>query len=175
MTEIEVIEEDPAYVFNFPTPTDLVSPPVLGFTDVDFAYPGGPTLFRNLNFGIGLESRFAIVGPNGCGKSTMLRLISGPLQPTRGYVFRNPKLRLGIFSQHHVDGLDLALTPLQYMMKCFPGHREQEYRSHLASFGMTAELAAQTMYTLSGKEFVLLWCRCILFVCLFICYYMMDL
>ena len=153
MTEIEVIEEDPAYVFNFPTPTDLVSPPVLGFTDVDFAYPGGPTLFRNLNFGIGLESRFAIVGPNGIGKSTMLGLISGTLQPTRGYVFRNPKLRLGIFSQHHVDGLDLALTPLQYMMKCFPGHREQEYRSHLASFGMTAELAAQTMYTLSGKGF----------------------
>ena len=33
--------------------------------DVDFGYPGGPTLFRNLNFGIDMESRFAMVGPNG--------------------------------------------------------------------------------------------------------------
>ncbi|KAL6782230.1 GCN20 [Auxenochlorella protothecoides x Auxenochlorella symbiontica] len=152
MTEVEVIEEDPSYVFNFPTPTDLVSPPVLGFTDVDFAYPGGPRLFRDINFGIGLESRFAIVGPNGIGKSTMLGLISGTLEPTKGFIHRNSKLRLGIFSQHHVDGLDLALTPLQYLAKCYPGHKEQEYRSHLASFGMTAELAKQTMYTLSGGQ-----------------------
>lgn len=96
---------------------------MLGFTDVDFAYPGGPTLFRNLNFGVGLESRFAIVGPNGIGKSTLLGLISGALQPVRGSVFRNGKLRMGVFSQHHVDSLDLALTPLQYLAKCFPDVR----------------------------------------------------
>lgn len=138
--EVEVIEEDPSYVFNFPTPTDLgvwalaaggcakirqlesidrvehvpvpgsatraththpqppyptVSPPVLGFTDVDFAYPGGPRLFRDINFGIGLESRFAIVGPNGIGKSTMLGLISGTLEPTKGFIHRNSKVPAG--------------------------------------------------------------------------------
>jgi hypothetical protein len=67
-----------------------------------------------------LSSRFAIVGPNGIGKSTLLGLISGELAPTRGHVYRNPKVRLAVFSQHHVDGLDLALTPLQYMLKVFP-------------------------------------------------------
>ena len=39
-----------------------------------------------------LESRFAIVGPNGIGKSTLLGLISGTLQPTAGHVYRNPKV-----------------------------------------------------------------------------------
>lgn len=39
-----------------------------------------------------LQSRFAIVGPNGIGKSTLLGLISGELQPTRGHVYRNPKV-----------------------------------------------------------------------------------
>ena len=60
----ELIEEDPEYIFKFPA-AEPVSPPILGFMDVDFGYPGGPTLFRNLNFGIDMESRFAMVGPNG--------------------------------------------------------------------------------------------------------------
>ncbi len=145
---------------------------------------GGPTLFRDLNFGLDLESRFAIVGPNGIGKvsapaerliprvwlaadaaaahqrpaatctlvprpprlrflwltrrasahgqralirhvpalpqSTLLGLISGQLQPTTGHVSRNPKVRLAIFSQHHVDGMDLALSPLAAMRNAFP-------------------------------------------------------
>lgn len=42
-----------------------------------------------------LSSRFAIVGPNGIGKSTLLGLISGELQPTKGHVYRNPKARGG--------------------------------------------------------------------------------
>ena len=61
-------------------------------TDVYFGYPGGPVLFKNLNFGLDLESRFAIVGPNGIGKSTLLGLISGTLAPTEGHVYRNPKV-----------------------------------------------------------------------------------
>ena len=52
------------YQFRFPAPAP-VAPPILGFVDVSFAYPGGPTLFSDLNFGLDMESRFAIVGPNG--------------------------------------------------------------------------------------------------------------
>ena len=39
-----------------------------------------------------------------------------------------PQVRMATFSQHHVDGLDLALTPLQYMLKCFPLTKDQEQR-----------------------------------------------
>jgi hypothetical protein len=92
------------------------------------------------------------VGPNGIGKSTLLGLIGGTLEPTRGHIYRNPKVRLAVFSQHHVDGLDLALTPLRYIAKCFPDAKDPQHRSHLASFGVGAELAAQPMYTLSGGQ-----------------------
>ncbi|PSC74057.1 ABC transporter F family member 3 [Micractinium conductrix] len=152
LADVEVMEEDSAYVFRFPTPPDVVSPPILSFTDVDFGYPTGPTLYKNLNFGLDLSSRFAIVGPNGIGKSTLLSLISGELEPTRGHVYRNPKVRLATFSQHHVDGLDLALTPLQYMCKIFPQSKEEVHRGQLSSFGIPADLAAQPMYTLSGGQ-----------------------
>jgi ATPase subunit of ABC transporter with duplicated ATPase domains len=48
-----VTEKDAEYVFNFPEPVLTgLSPPILGFHDVDFNYPGGPTLFKGLNFGL---------------------------------------------------------------------------------------------------------------------------
>lgn len=59
-------------------------------------------------------------------------------------------MRLAVFSQHHVDGLDLALTPLQYMAKTFPQAKDEVHRAQLSSFGIPADLAAQPMYTLSG-------------------------
>jgi ATP-binding cassette subfamily F protein 3 len=47
------------------------------------------------------------------------------------------QVRIAIFSQHHVDGLDLALTPLQLMMKSFAGLKDEQARAHLGSFGVT--------------------------------------
>ncbi|KAG2441206.1 hypothetical protein HYH02_010050 [Chlamydomonas schloesseri] len=152
MAEVEVMEEDPEYVFNFPEPEGSAAPPIIAFNDVDFGYPGGPLLFKKLNFGLDLESRFAIVGPNGIGKSTLLNLISGKLQPTSGSITRNTRVRLATFSQHHVDGLDLAMTPLQIMARTFPDSKEPELRGHLSSFGVPATLAGQAMYTLSGGQ-----------------------
>uniref|UniRef100_R7WAP4 ABC transporter domain-containing protein n=1 Tax=Aegilops tauschii TaxID=37682 RepID=R7WAP4_AEGTA len=140
------------YKFEFPTPDDRPGPPIISFSDASFGYPGGPILFKNLNFGIDLDSRIAMVGSNGIGKSTILKLISGDLQPTSGTVFRSPKVRMAVFSQHHVDGLDLTVNPLLYMMRCFPGVPEQKLRSHLGSFGVTGNLALQSMYTLSGGQ-----------------------
>ena len=64
----------------------------------------------------------------GIGKSTLLGLISGQLEPTKGTITRNPKVRMAVFSQHHVDGLDLALTPLAYMLASFANTKEQEHR-----------------------------------------------
>ncbi|WIA32674.1 hypothetical protein OEZ86_003475 [Tetradesmus obliquus] len=153
MAEVQVTEKDPEYVFNFPEPQLAgLSPPILGFHDVDFNYAGGPTLFRGLNFGLDLESRAAIVGPNGIGKSTLLGLISGALEPVKGHITRNPKVRMATFSQHHVDGMDLALNALQVMLRSYPDLKEQEARQHLGSFGLSGPLALQPLYTLSGGQ-----------------------
>ncbi|KAI3687431.1 hypothetical protein L1987_81127 [Smallanthus sonchifolius] len=149
---VDEVVNDPDYKFDFPTPDDRPGPPIISFSDASFGYPGGPILFKNLNFGIDLDSRVAMVGPNGIGKSTILKLISGDLQPTSGTVFRSAKVRIAVFSQHHVDGLDLTSNPLLYMMRCFPGVPEQKLRSHLGSFGVTGNLALQPMYTLSGGQ-----------------------
>lgn len=152
MGYVDEVVNDPDYKFEFPTPDDRPGPPIISFSDASFGYPGGPLLFKNLNFGIDLDSRIAMVGPNGIGKSTILKLISGELQPSMGTVFRSAKVRIAVFSQHHVDGLDLTSNPLLYMMRCYPGVPEQKLRSHLGSLGVTGNLALQPMYTLSGGQ-----------------------
>lgn len=61
-------------------------------SDVTFAYPNLKPLFVDTEFGIDLSSRIAIVGPNGVGKSTFLKLLTGDLTPNKGDVRQNHRL-----------------------------------------------------------------------------------
>ena len=60
-------EEEKPLNFKFPDPGHL-PPPVLAFHDVSFAYPACDPLYTNVNLGVDLDSRIALVGPNGAGK-----------------------------------------------------------------------------------------------------------
>ena len=70
----------------------------------------------------------------------------------QGHITRNSSIRMATFSQHHMDGLELHLTPLQYFARVFLNEKEEKLRSHLANFGIAGELAQQAMYTLSGGQ-----------------------
>lgn len=106
--------------FEFPEPTEL-PPPLLQLIDADFKYPGREDFgMRDLNVGIDMGSRVAIVGPNGAGKTTLMNLVAGDLQPTQGDQRRNFKLRVGRYAQHFVDALSFDETPVDYLMNRFP-------------------------------------------------------
>jgi len=68
-----------------------------------------------------MESRIAIVGANGVGKSTLLKLMVGSLDLTSGNSYRNSRLGLSMFTQHHTDQLKLPLSPLEQFIEDFPG------------------------------------------------------
>jgi len=78
--------------------------------------------------------------------------MDGQLQPTDGSIYRNPRVRVATFAQHHVDAIDLATTPMKHMEECFPGASQQRLRAHLGSFGLSGNLALQTVNTLSGGQ-----------------------
>jgi len=61
-------------------------------SDVTFNYPNQKNIFENSEFGIDMSSRVAIVGPNGVGKSTFLKLLTGDLSPAKGEVRKNHRL-----------------------------------------------------------------------------------
>ncbi|KAK8805426.1 hypothetical protein WA158_002082, partial [Blastocystis sp. Blastoise] len=144
-------EEQKLCVFKFNEPEPLPFP-ILQIIDVAFGYIPSQILFHDLNFGIDMQSRIGILGRNGVGKSTLIKIIMGELNPTEGLISRNPKLRIAYFAQHHVDQMDFLLTPMESMWKIVPKATEDEVRSGLARFGITAEMASRPNKTLSGGQ-----------------------
>jgi ATP-binding cassette subfamily F protein 2 len=124
----------------------------LVFQSVSFAYPGCPYLYKNLDFGIDLDSRIALVGPNGVGKTSLLKLMVGQSCPTDGQVSPHNKLRIAWYNQHTVDQLDMELSPLRYMRNLYPEEGEEVVRSWLGRFGVTGASQTQKMRYLSDGQ-----------------------
>merc|ERR1712223_1339714 len=111
----ELLERPKEYIVKFRFPeTSALQPPILGLHDASFNYPGQPPLFKKVDFGIDMESRIAIVGPNGVGKSTFLKLLMGDLDPTSGEMRKNNRLKLGRFDQHSGEHLTADESPTEY-------------------------------------------------------------
>ncbi|EFA76464.1 ABC transporter-related protein [Heterostelium album PN500] len=151
MDLISEVMDDPTITLQFLEP-EPITPPILQFQDVSFGYSPDKLLFKNLNLGIDMDSRVALVGANGVGKTTLLRLLCGELNETSGLVVRHGKLRFARFSQHFVDQLDLSKSPLDNFLTTYPGTNPQTARSHLGKFGLSGDLALRTVNTLSGGQ-----------------------
>lgn len=112
--------EEEEFEFDFPEPGALTgSHASVQICDVTFGYDGQDALFKNLDFSVNMDSRTVLLGPNGAGKSTLLKLLLGENLPQEGEVKRSSKLRLGYFSQHHIETLVLWRTPLEHMKVFF--------------------------------------------------------
>ncbi|WFD18747.1 ABC transporter ATP-binding protein arb1 [Malassezia caprae] len=140
--------------FNFEDVRKL-PPPIIAFNDVGFSYSGKEEdfLYKDLSFGIDMDSRVAIVGQNGTGKSTLLNLITGQLQPVTGSVQRHSGLKLGKYSQHSADQLPYDKSPLEYMeskyKEKFPDKDVQFWRGQLGRFGLSGSHQTSAIRTLS--------------------------
>lgn len=149
---VELLQRPKDYIvkFHFPDPPPL-NPPVLGAYDVDFGYPGQPLLFKKVNFGIDMDSRIAIVGPNGVGKSTLLKLLLCELEPLKGEVRKNHRLRIGRFDQHSSDHLNIEETPVEYLARLF-NLNYQDARKNLGSVGLASHGHTIKIKDLSGGQ-----------------------
>ncbi|KAI9563957.1 ABC protein [Daphnia sinensis] len=149
---IELMQRPKDYVvkFRFPEPPPL-QPPVLGIHNVTFGYDASRPLFKNCDFGIDMESRVAIVGPNGVGKSTFLKLLVGELTPQQGEQRKNHRLRMGRFDQHSGEHLTAEETPAEYLMRLFNLPYEKA-RKQLGSFGLASHAHTIKNKDLSGGQ-----------------------
>ncbi|KAJ1480273.1 P-loop containing nucleoside triphosphate hydrolase protein, partial [Baffinella frigidus] len=95
--------------------------PVARFRQVGFAYPSGKNLFSDVEMCVDGTSRICLLGENGAGKTTIVKLLIGMLEPTLGVVERDGGARIALVNQHHADQIDLNLTPLHWMHSQFPG------------------------------------------------------
>ncbi|PIA31995.1 hypothetical protein AQUCO_04700104v1 [Aquilegia coerulea] len=142
--------------FHFPEPTEL-NPPLMQLIDVSFSYPNREDFrLSGVDVGIDMGDRIAIVGPNGAGKSTLLNLLAGDLVPTEGESRRSQKLRIGRYSQHFVDLLQMEETPVSYLLRLHPeqeGFSKQEtVRAKLGKFGLVSHNHTTPIAKLSGGQ-----------------------
>ncbi|KKY14407.1 putative atp-binding cassette sub-family f member 2 [Phaeomoniella chlamydospora] len=152
---IQPVAQDRVFTFRF-ADVDKLPPPVLSFDDVTFSYSGKAedNLYENLDFGVDMDSRTALVGPNGVGKSTLLRIMTGKLSPTSGSVSRHTHLKLGMYSQHSAEQLDLTKSALDFVRDKYP-EKSQDYqywRQQLGRYGLSGESQTALMGTLSEGQ-----------------------
>lgn len=152
---IQPVIPDRTFTFRF-ADVEKLPPPVLSFDNVTFSYSGKPEddLYRNLDLGFDMDSRTALVGPNGVGKSTLLRLMTGKLSPTGGSVSRHTHLKLGMYSQHSAEQLDLTKSSLDFVRDKY-SDRSQDYqywRQQLGKYGLSGESQTALIGTLSEGQ-----------------------
>ncbi|XP_018432049.1 PREDICTED: ATP-binding cassette sub-family F member 3 [Nanorana parkeri] len=152
LPELKPIDKESEAILRFPDSFEKFSPPILQLDEVDFWYSSVHPIFQKLSVSADLDSRICVVGENGAGKSTMLKLLMGELSPVQGIRHGHRNLKIGYFSQHHVDQLDLNISAVELLAKRFPGKTEEEYRHQLGSYGISGELAVRPVATLSGGQ-----------------------
>jgi len=144
-------------------PPDEIAAPAIRFDQIP---PGGDRVLRaegiekrfgerTILRGVSLElqrgERLAIVGPNGTGKTTLLRILAGRLAPDTGSVVAGPRTRIGYFDQE-IRGLPPDATAFSFIHDRVPHWTNQEVRDFLARFLFRGERASARLGEISGGE-----------------------
>lgn len=126
--------------------------------NVSFNWPStSKPIFSNIDVSIQSQSKISIIGENGVGKSTFLKLLVGEIKCTTGEIYRNPKMRVGYFSQHHYEQKTgtknfLEQTPVEFLLSQNKTERIQTVRNFLGKFGIRGRLAINPISNLSGGQ-----------------------
>lgn len=158
--ELKALQEDKDLPLSLHSAGQLDKPAVR-LKGVAFAYPGAEPLFRGVGnlpheFIVDTTSRHVLVGENGNGKTTLMKLLLGELQATEGEVITNRSAKFALVNQHHADQIDLTKTPLEFVMSRAPGDRSEGHtrflRSELDRSGITTVLQDVPAASLSGGQ-----------------------
>ncbi|MCX7006564.1 MAG: ATP-binding cassette domain-containing protein, partial [Kiritimatiellaeota bacterium] len=126
---------------------------VLRLERVSFRYDEkGPWILRELDLTINQGEKLAIVGPNGMGKTTLLRLLAGQLQPVEGKRVLGYKVVAGYQSQESTETMDPGCTAIETLREMAADASEREIRTLLGGFGFSGEAALKSVSVLSGGE-----------------------
>jgi ATP-binding cassette subfamily F protein 3 len=137
---------------SFPKPEKMLSPPIIAVDNVSVGYdPKNPVLNR-VTLRIDTDDRIALLGSNGNGKSTLVKLLAGKLPPFSGQVTRADKLSVGYFAQHQVDELNLDGSPYDHVRKLMPDATETKIRGRTGAIGFSGKTGDTLVRSLSGGE-----------------------
>lgn len=150
MEDVAEVARDRESRFSFPEIKPLPSP-LITLENGAVGYNGVPVL-KKLSFYINQDDRIALLGKNGNGKSTLVKLLSSHLSLLDGTMKKSGKLKIGYFNQNQTEELPLEQTPAEYLAALLPDKPEKIIRAHLGRFGLEQEKAVTKINALSGGE-----------------------
>ncbi len=114
---------------------------------------GEKTVLRDVSLTMRRGEKIAVIGPNGLGKSTLLKIVMGELEADRGEVRFGHEVRAGYFAQDHHDLLkNETMTPLDYVWEACPSEGTSYVRGHLGRMLFSGEDVKKPIGALSGGE-----------------------
>jgi ATP-binding cassette subfamily F protein 3 len=137
---------------SFPVPEKMLSPPIIAVDDVSVGYDPKRPVLNRVTLRIDTDDRIALLGSNGNGKSTLVKLLANKLAPFSGHVTRAEKLSIGYFAQHQVDELDLDGSPYDHVRRLMPDAPETKVRGRTGAIGFSGKAGDTLVRNLSGGE-----------------------
>jgi ATP-binding cassette, subfamily F, member 3 len=113
---------------------------------------GSKTLYRDLNLSILRGERVAVIGANGCGKTTLLKMVAGEMVPDQGKITVGHGTKMAYFAQHHSEMLNAENTVLQEVYREVPHERLAFVRNVCGAFLFSGEDVDKPVGVLSGGE-----------------------
>ncbi len=132
-------------------PEKPLQPPIISMEGASVGY-GERTVLSGLTLRIADDDRIGLLGQNGNGKSTLVKLIAGRLDAKSGEVIRARGMNIAYFAQHQLDELDSDATPALLVRRKMPQAGEAVVRSAAARLGFGAEKSDTPIRQLSGGE-----------------------
>jgi len=137
---------------TFPPPEKMLSPPIIALDNVSIGYnPKSPVLNR-VTLRIDNDDRIALLGANGNGKSTLVKLLANRLPPFSGAITRAEKLSIAYFAQHQLDELNEDASTYDHIRKLMPDAPEAKVRGRAGAIGFSGKAADTAVKSLSGGE-----------------------
>ncbi|MBR0973823.1 MULTISPECIES: ABC-F family ATP-binding cassette domain-containing protein [Bradyrhizobium] len=137
---------------SFPAPEKILSPPIIAVDNAAVGYdPASPVLGR-VTLRIDNDDRIALLGANGNGKSTLVKLLAGRLAPFSGKVTRADKLSIAYFAQHQLDELNEDASTYDHVRKLMGDAPEAKVRARAGAIGFSGKAADTKVAKLSGGE-----------------------
>jgi ATP-binding cassette subfamily F protein 3 len=152
MEPIAAVVADEVRPINIPAPSKPLSPPIIALDSVAAGYEPEKPVLRRLTLRMDDDDRIALLGANGNGKSTLVKLIAGRLQPLTGRITRAYKLETGYFAQHQLEELDPAESPYDHLRRLMPDAPEARVRARAGALGFPVTTADTPAGQLSGGE-----------------------
>jgi len=149
MAQVAEVHLDSPFNFQINT-AERISDPLLELEAADLGYEQ-PVLSK-INLSIRPGDRIGLLGANGAGKSTLLKTLKGELKLLAGERICGAHLKIGYFSQHQVDDLELDLSAIEQLQKLDPLSTETQIRNFLGGFNFQGSKAEVPARSFSGGE-----------------------